>query len=51
MFVMLRKMIVTEGDAEQVVNRFSSEGIIEKQEGFVDLTVMQEKLDMARKKL
>ncbi|RKN64908.1 antibiotic biosynthesis monooxygenase [Paenibacillus ginsengarvi] len=43
MFVQMRKTIVTEGNAEQVVNRFSGEGIIEKQEGFVDLTVMVKK--------
>lgn len=41
MLVMLRKMVVTEGHADQVVKQFSSEGIIEKQEGFIDLTFMQ----------
>ncbi|MEQ2528674.1 antibiotic biosynthesis monooxygenase [Robertmurraya yapensis] len=40
MFVLMRKTVVTEGNAEKVVSRFSGEGIIEKQPGFVDLTVM-----------
>lgn len=40
MFVQMRKTVVTEGSAEKVVERFSGEGIIEKQPGFVDLTVM-----------
>lgn len=40
MFVQMRKTVVTEGNAEKVVARFSGEGIIEKQPGFVDLTVM-----------
>lgn len=43
MLVMVRKMVVTEGHADQVIKQFSSEGIIEKQEGFIDLTVMQQK--------
>lgn len=43
MFVILRKMVVTEGNANQVINKLGTEGIIEKQEGFVDLTVMQQK--------
>jgi heme oxygenase (staphylobilin-producing) len=36
-------MVVTEGNAEQVVKRFGGKGIIEKQEGFVDSTVMVKK--------
>ncbi|UJL47746.1 antibiotic biosynthesis monooxygenase [Virgibacillus sp. NKC19-16] len=43
MFVTLRKMVVTEGNADKVVERFSSPGVIEEQEGFVDLTVMKQK--------
>jgi heme oxygenase (staphylobilin-producing) len=43
-FVQMRKTIVTEGNADQVVNRFSKEGIIEKQEGFIDLSVMVKKV-------
>ncbi|MGE6256725.1 antibiotic biosynthesis monooxygenase [Heyndrickxia sporothermodurans] len=44
MFIQMKKNVVTEGNAEQVVNRFSREGIIEKQEGFIDLTVMVKKV-------
>lgn len=44
MFVQMRKTVVTEGNADQVVNRFSGEGLIEQQEGFVDLTVMVKKV-------
>ncbi|WP_373895828.1 antibiotic biosynthesis monooxygenase [Virgibacillus sp. CBA3643] len=43
MFVTLRKMVVTEGNADKVVQQFSSAGVIEEQEGFVDLTVMKQK--------
>lgn len=43
MFVQLRKMVVTEGNAEKVVQQFSKEGIIEQQDGFVDVTVMVKK--------
>ncbi|GGA32350.1 heme-degrading monooxygenase HmoA [Kroppenstedtia guangzhouensis] len=43
MFIMLRKMVVTEGHADQVVKKFSKEGPIEQQEGFIDLTVMKQK--------
>ncbi len=42
-FIMLRKMVVTEGHADQVVKKFSKEGPIEQQEGFIDLTVMKQK--------
>ncbi|MBT2665093.1 antibiotic biosynthesis monooxygenase [Bacillus sp. ISL-4] len=44
MFVQMRKMVVKEGNAEQVVKRFSGEGIIEKQEGFIDLSAMVKKV-------
>ncbi|PKG21513.1 antibiotic biosynthesis monooxygenase [Niallia nealsonii] len=44
MFVQLRKMTVTEGNSEQVVSRFSKAGIIEEQEGFVDLKIMVKKV-------
>ncbi|HZG71910.1 MAG TPA: antibiotic biosynthesis monooxygenase [Chondromyces sp.] len=44
MFVQMRKMIVKEGHAEQVVNRFSGEGLVEKQEGYIDTTVMVKKV-------
>lgn len=44
MFVQLKTITVTAGNAEQVVKRFSGEGIIEKQEGFIDVTVMVKKV-------
>lgn len=43
MFATLRKMVVTEGNADKLVQRFSGAGIIDKQEGFVDVTVMKQK--------
>ncbi|MGE8080777.1 antibiotic biosynthesis monooxygenase [Peribacillus loiseleuriae] len=44
MFIQLRKIVVTEGNTDPVVKRFSEAGIIEKQEGFVDVTVMVKKV-------
>ncbi|KKK38819.1 antibiotic biosynthesis monooxygenase [Mesobacillus campisalis] len=44
MFVQMRKMVVTEGNAGQVVQRFGGEGLVEKQEGFIDSTVMVKKV-------
>ncbi|MGG3885458.1 antibiotic biosynthesis monooxygenase family protein [Brevibacillus panacihumi] len=44
MFVQMRKITVKEGFSDQVVNRFSGEGLIEKQEGFIDSTVMVKKV-------
>lgn len=44
MFVQMKKTVVTEGHADQVVQRFSREGLIEKQEGFIDLSVMVKKV-------
>ncbi|ASZ63571.1 heme-degrading oxygenase HmoA [Bacillus subtilis] len=41
MFVQLRKMTVKEGYADKVIERFSAEGIIEKQEGLIDVTVLE----------
>lgn len=43
MFVQLRKMTVKEGFADKVIERFSAEGIIEKQEGLIDVTVLEKK--------
>lgn len=43
MFVTMRKQVVTEGNVDKVVGRFSKEGIIEKQPGFIDCTVMVKK--------
>ena len=44
MFVQIKKIVVTEGNAHKVVERFSGEGIIEQQEGFIDLSVMVKKV-------
>ncbi len=44
MFVQMRKMVVKEGNADQVVKRFSGEGIIERQDGFSDLSVIVKKV-------
>ncbi|MGE7780524.1 antibiotic biosynthesis monooxygenase [Peribacillus sp. NPDC097264] len=44
MFVQMKKTVVTEGHADQIVQKFSREGLIEKQEGFVDLSVLVKKV-------
>ena len=44
MFVQMKKTVVTEGHADQVVQKFSREGLIEKQEGFIDLSVLVKKV-------
>jgi heme oxygenase (staphylobilin-producing) len=44
MFVQIKKFILTEGNADKVVQQFSREGMIEKQEGFIDVTVMEKKV-------
>ncbi|KQL46449.1 antibiotic biosynthesis monooxygenase [Brevibacillus choshinensis] len=44
MFVQVRKTVVTAGNADKIVSRFSGEGIIEKQEGFIDSTVLVKKV-------
>ena len=44
MFVQMRKTVVTEGNAHKVIERFGKAGIIEKQEGFIDLTVLEKKV-------
>lgn len=44
MFVQIRKMTVKEGHADKVIERFSSEGVIEKQEGLIDVTVLEKKV-------
>lgn len=43
MFVQIRKMTVKEGHADKVIERFSSGGVIEKQEGLIDITVTGKK--------
>ncbi|ETP68012.1 hypothetical protein AC739_17875 [Planococcus glaciei] len=44
MFVQSRKMTITEGNSHLVLERFSKPGILEKQEGFVDMKVLQKKV-------
>ncbi|WP_273129756.1 antibiotic biosynthesis monooxygenase family protein [Bacillus weihaiensis] len=43
MFVQLKTMTVTEGNADKMVERFSGEGIIEEQPGFIDLSILHKK--------
>ncbi|MCR8644599.1 antibiotic biosynthesis monooxygenase [Paenibacillus sp. N1-5-1-14] len=43
MFIETKTFIVTEGNSDKIVNRFSGEGIIEKSEGFIDLSVLVKK--------
>lgn len=40
----MRKTVVTEGNAEKIVERFGGKGLIEQQEGFIDATVMVKKV-------
>ena len=44
MFVQMKKMVVTEGNAEKVVERFAGKGLVEQQEGFIDASVMVKKV-------
>jgi heme oxygenase (staphylobilin-producing) len=43
-FVQMRKTVVTEGNADKIVERFGGKGLIEQQEGFIDATVMVKKV-------
>ncbi|TVT29866.1 antibiotic biosynthesis monooxygenase [Salinicoccus cyprini] len=43
MFIMHRKMTVKEGFADQMVEQFNKPGIIEEQEGFIDIIAMTSK--------
>ncbi|WP_026559596.1 antibiotic biosynthesis monooxygenase [Bacillus sp. J37] len=43
MFIQMKTIIVTEGNAEKMVESFSGEGIIEQQKGFIDLSVLKKK--------
>lgn len=43
-FIQMKTITVTEGNSDQVVNSFDGEGIIEKQDGFIDLTAMVKKV-------
>lgn len=40
MFVLVRTMTVQKGFADKVIERFGTPGIVEQNEGFVDMTVM-----------
>ncbi|MEI5906001.1 antibiotic biosynthesis monooxygenase [Bacillus spongiae] len=41
MFVQMKYIYVTEGHAHNMKNRFAGEGVIEKQPGFIDLSVLK----------
>ncbi|MGK7378976.1 antibiotic biosynthesis monooxygenase family protein [Planococcus sp. 1R117A] len=41
MFVQMKRIVVKEGFSELVLNRFSGEGKLEKQPGYIDRTVMK----------
>ena len=43
MFIEMKTIIVKEGTSELVVNRFGQPGVVEQQEGFIDLSVMVKK--------
>ena len=43
MFVIQRKMVVQKGYADKVVEQFSQKGIIDEQDGLVDVTIMKKK--------
>lgn len=43
MFIQMKKLIVEEGFSDQMVEKFSSEGKIEEQPGFIDLSVLKKK--------
>lgn len=40
MFIQMRTIVVENGNAEQVVERFSKEGYVEGKEGLIDISVM-----------
>ncbi|HLR09315.1 MAG TPA: antibiotic biosynthesis monooxygenase [Bacillota bacterium] len=43
MFIILRKMVVKEGHADQIIDQFSQKGIIDEQDGLIDTTIMKKK--------
>jgi heme oxygenase (staphylobilin-producing) len=43
MLIQTRTIVVEKGNADQVVERFSREGILDEREGLVDITVMTNK--------
>lgn len=44
MFVQLRRITVAEGHSDQVVERFSKAGVLDEQDGLVDVTVLVKKV-------
>jgi heme oxygenase (staphylobilin-producing) len=44
MFYQIKRLVVKEGTSSKVVERFSGEGLIEKQPGFIDLKVLVKKV-------
>ncbi|MFA9457977.1 antibiotic biosynthesis monooxygenase [Halalkalibacter sp. AB-rgal2] len=44
MFVQVRKLTIAEGHSQTIVEQFRKPGIIEQQEGFIDLKVMVKKI-------
>jgi len=43
MFVILRKMVIKAGNEDKVIAKFSSEGLVEQREGFIDISILEEK--------
>ncbi|MFD0620864.1 antibiotic biosynthesis monooxygenase family protein [Paenibacillus sp. GCM10027629] len=44
MFIETKTIVVKEGFSDQIVQRFTGEGIIEKSEGFIDLSVLVKRM-------
>lgn len=44
MFVQMKRIVVKEGFSELVLNRFSGEGKLEKQPGYIDRTVLKKNI-------
>ncbi|MGD6801297.1 antibiotic biosynthesis monooxygenase family protein [Rossellomorea aquimaris] len=44
MFYQIKRIVVQEGMASRVIERFSGEGLIEKQPGFIDFKVLEKKV-------
>lgn len=50
MFIQMKTITVTEGNADKIVERFSQESAVEKSDGFIDLSVLVKKNRRAMKK-
>lgn len=44
-------MVIKAGSEEQILARFQKEGLLEKQEGFIDLSVIEEKTRKGEKEI